>query len=1435
MSNRRALAKATKVSRQSKPVARPKDIIYDPAGQWKFPGQSTRIPSNEITMDSVNYPVWGVPNVGEPRLMQPGSYHTFPNADYVDEHPQMKRGGLNSRKFSRSLEATNRFFTEHPFFKKHKSRKKKIYDPAARYFQDGGTNKTKLTSEEEKAFKKFYGTLPENLQTDDDTYDIRGYWDALGRPKEFDYTQPTEADGYYHAFSINPNTGEYLKSPAHPTFQHAVEEDRKIGYRPIPNVYGRNIATEVPSIADPEEQSFLRNTEGPINYEYGGLTQYQPGGYNDDEPKGPKKKKSVYDKRAIYPSWVPKKVVKTLQNTVVGASPYMSNIQSYRYGMGEGIEDYMSGSNPKTIDYVSFNDADDKTTNLLGDRQKLDESLKNNLKPYALSLPYAGITTETGLGKRKMTSNFGKSSSGLSLSTYFGIPYDRSRARDIGQFTTHVGEQMEESNKQNYAADLAEYQNTGKSEHNPENKDYGWSGKNVRGIGRFIQKNPFVGGLALNYRSSPLKQPGGYEARGIGKVGLDYDPNNQIGLGLEAGIEFDKGVGNTKFYKPGEYHYSIKPRLVTQFGSRSMSFAPTISAGIEGKPKFLGRKFPGYLYGDVNYSHDLVNRTPTYSANAGWKLPLGQYRQKKAQDRINEKEQYDNDFIYERNDQPINNGVKNTTYGNNKNGGITLDITKDEIKKYVDGGYIVEEVNDPSIPSLNRYQGGGELGCADDEKWDPVLQKCVKIVQNLSESTVYDPETKKTQLNLFQQLNAAKEAYQNYTKQHKGRKWRLNEADSSSSIEQLKKGIQLYKDEFKKEKEETEKELKRLEGLKKKSAFKDNKDIQNLTLKDLDTIKGKAKLLDAARSSNLSGDEVSAIYKGWKLDAADPYVKKGSGSDAVYSAKATEAAAMKDVPQFVNMVSNVATAIPLLGAAGAAGTAGAAILENPYVQAGLTGYGLYDATTNTIPEAYKDFSEGRNWEGLGNTALATLDLVPGVGLASKGAKPAAKFLTTKTPIKNTYKLLGKDTKFFNPGEQPHWLKGYQETWDPEIADLSKLNEFMEATRPKNIPKNVSKKYINAEKEFVNKTKELQSKADQARKAGNIDEAIKLEKERFELFKQGNIKKNEILNEYESKLLTKKSPFKSKLGSGTYGKVYDIKKSEKVVKLGRIPSNENLEELIKRGADFKDRSNIAITRRAERLPGGEYAAVMNKVDEIGKIGKGSPTKESYEQLVKDVEDLQSKGLYLDFQNPDNIVFNPATGKFNIYDLNTTGHYMSRRITPEMGYSFKADPEFKGILRPVTKDASAEKILIDHGIVPKNYKTMENIKESSNVENLVTELPGFSNKPKMAGLGSMNMANHEIKNINYFQQLLNSGPYSASQKQYIQGVINSVKKQNGIATQRQIDFLNNLKTGNFNFGKKGYAEGGSTNDYMEMDIPEDQVQWYIDNGYHVEVLD
>lgn len=98
MYNKKTLSKATAELDKAKAPKKPKDIITDPMGQWKYPGLPTRIPGNDITMEGVGYPVLGVANNGQRKIMLPGADYTFPGADYVDEYPQMQKGGTNKSK-----------------------------------------------------------------------------------------------------------------------------------------------------------------------------------------------------------------------------------------------------------------------------------------------------------------------------------------------------------------------------------------------------------------------------------------------------------------------------------------------------------------------------------------------------------------------------------------------------------------------------------------------------------------------------------------------------------------------------------------------------------------------------------------------------------------------------------------------------------------------------------------------------------------------------------------------------------------------------------------------------------------------------------------------------------------------------------------------------------------------------------------------------------------------------------------------------------------------------------------------------------------------------------------------------------------------------------------------------------------------------------------
>ena len=63
--------------------------IDDNRGQWAYPGEVTRIASNDITMKGVPYPVLGVGADGEQRMMYPNEEHTF-NQGPVTEYPMMQ-------------------------------------------------------------------------------------------------------------------------------------------------------------------------------------------------------------------------------------------------------------------------------------------------------------------------------------------------------------------------------------------------------------------------------------------------------------------------------------------------------------------------------------------------------------------------------------------------------------------------------------------------------------------------------------------------------------------------------------------------------------------------------------------------------------------------------------------------------------------------------------------------------------------------------------------------------------------------------------------------------------------------------------------------------------------------------------------------------------------------------------------------------------------------------------------------------------------------------------------------------------------------------------------------------------------------------------------------------------------------------------------------
>ena len=90
------------------------DVIYDPRGQWAFPGQVTRIPGGDITMSGVPYPMYGEDDLGYGQMMYPGMDYTFPG-QYVTEYPQMQIGGLLKKGLKAAKEAVKNTYKINPW------------------------------------------------------------------------------------------------------------------------------------------------------------------------------------------------------------------------------------------------------------------------------------------------------------------------------------------------------------------------------------------------------------------------------------------------------------------------------------------------------------------------------------------------------------------------------------------------------------------------------------------------------------------------------------------------------------------------------------------------------------------------------------------------------------------------------------------------------------------------------------------------------------------------------------------------------------------------------------------------------------------------------------------------------------------------------------------------------------------------------------------------------------------------------------------------------------------------------------------------------------------------------------------------------------------------------------------------------------------------
>jgi hypothetical protein len=159
--------------------------------------------------------------------------------------PTFKKGGVhktknkNSRSYSRSFDATNKFFAENYLFEKPSSRKNKIYDPHAKYYQKGGASSPEAWGQEIKDLESQIGNP--------DSWTLEDYYLLQDKLNDYRNWRETTPEGQAVNDSHNEE-GEYnIPLPEHlRNYTNAVMKS-KLAYA---NEFGNPAAKRMINLSD---------------------------------------------------------------------------------------------------------------------------------------------------------------------------------------------------------------------------------------------------------------------------------------------------------------------------------------------------------------------------------------------------------------------------------------------------------------------------------------------------------------------------------------------------------------------------------------------------------------------------------------------------------------------------------------------------------------------------------------------------------------------------------------------------------------------------------------------------------------------------------------------------------------------------------------------------------------------------------------------------------------------------------------------------------------------------------------------------------------------------------------------------------------------------------------------------------------------------------
>ncbi len=285
-------------------------------------------------------------------------------------------------------------------------------------------------------------------------------------------------------------------------------------------------------------------------------------------------------------------------------------------------------------------------------------------------------------------------------------------------------------------------------------------------------------------------------------------------------------------------------------------------------------------------------------------------------------------------------------------------------------------------------------------------------------------------------------------------------------------------------------------------------------------------------------------------------------------------------------------------------------------------------------------------DGFGSNALATLGLVGDVaGVGSVSLLPGSTGITTRTPLKNIYKINPASGKIPMVGEKPNWLRGYSKDYsDPTKIDFSGISKFSDQ---------VSKSAV----------KKLNKLDDDWRALSQA------ERDTPEIYNQYYQAKQKLLigNKLQNTGLGKLFNVDDVMGAGSYSEfVSPLKYSPDVVLKysTKEPFEGATRSLFEAGKSIRDpqiglpfhlqelgaNKNVTLT---PRMQGSTFGLAQRSAEPISRTAAA--------EMALKLRQLNKQGIYPDWQGY-NFLRNPETGGVSVIDLNTLpGSGVARAFT------------------------------------------------------------------------------------------------------------------------------------------------------------------------------